>query len=81
LLSVIIGIPLGIVASRGGLIGRNLASPVLCKRSLRLPCWHYLSLFRFRDQCAHCDCALFLYGLLPIVRNTASGLQDIPRSL
>jgi osmoprotectant transport system permease protein len=23
--------------------------------------------------------ALFLYGLLPIVRNTASGLQDIPR--
>src|SRR5204862_7823722 len=25
--------------------------------------------------------ALFLYGLLPIVRNTASGLQDIPRSL
>src|SRR5207244_11561726 len=25
--------------------------------------------------------ALFLYGLLPIVRNTASGLQDIPRAL
>jgi osmoprotectant transport system permease protein len=25
--------------------------------------------------------ALFLYGLLPIVRNTATGLQDIPRSL
>jgi osmoprotectant transport system permease protein len=25
--------------------------------------------------------ALFLYSLLPIVRNTASGLQDIPRSL
>src|SRR5438552_18801063 len=25
--------------------------------------------------------ALFLYGLLPIVRNTASGLQDIPKPL
>jgi len=25
--------------------------------------------------------ALFLYGLLPIVRNTATGLQDIPQSL
>ena len=25
--------------------------------------------------------ALFLYGLLPIVRNTATGLQDIPRAL
>ena len=25
--------------------------------------------------------ALFLYGLLPIVRNTASGLQDIPRPI
>ena len=24
-----------------------LASPVLCKRSLRLPCWHCLFLFRF----------------------------------
>ena len=25
--------------------------------------------------------ALLLYGLLPIVRNTASGLQDIPRTI
>ena len=48
LLSVIIGISLGIVASRGGVIGREfLALPALCKRSPLSPCWHCLFLFPF----------------------------------
>jgi len=83
LLSVIIGIPLGIVASRGGLIGQGILGiasvvqtiPSLAFLALLVP----LPFFGISVRTA--IAALFLYGLLPIVRNTASGLQDIPRSL
>jgi osmoprotectant transport system permease protein len=83
LLSVIIGIPLGIVASRGGLIGQGILGiasvvqtiPSLALMALLVP----LPFFGISVRTA--IAALFLYGLLPIVRNTASGLQDIPRSL
>ena len=83
LLSVIIGIPLGIVASRGGLIGHTILGfasvvqtiPSLALLALLVP----LPFFGISVRTA--IAALFLYGLLPIVRNTASGLQDIPRSL
>src|SRR5256714_4783146 len=83
LLSVVIGIPLGIIASRGGLIGQGILGfasvvqtiPSLALLALRVP----LPFFAISVRTA--IAALFLYGLLPIVRNTASGLQDIPRSL
>ena len=83
LLSVIIGIPLGIVASRGGVIGHGILGfasivqtiPSLALLALLVP----LPFFGISVRTA--IAALFLYGLLPIVRNTASGLQDIPRTL
>jgi osmoprotectant transport system substrate-binding protein/osmoprotectant transport system permease protein len=83
LLSVIVGIPLGIVASRGGPIGQSILGfasvvqtiPSLALLALLVP----LPFFGISARTA--IAALFLYGLLPIVRNTASGLQDIPRSL
>ena len=83
LLSVVIGIPLGILASRGGLIGQGILGfasivqtiPSLALLALLVP----LPFFGISVRTA--ITALFLYGLLPIVRNTASGLQDIPRSL
>ncbi len=83
LLSVIFGIPLGIVASRGGAIGQAILGfasivqtiPSLALLALLVP----LPFFGISVRTA--IAALFLYGLLPIVRNTASGLQDIPRSL
>jgi osmoprotectant transport system permease protein len=83
LLSVIIGIPLGIAASRGGLIGQGILGfasivqtiPSLALLALLVP----LPFFGISVRTA--IAALFLYGLLPIVRNTATGLQDIPRSL
>ena len=83
LLSVIVGIPLGIVASRGGPIGQGILGfasivqtiPSLALLALLVP----LPFFGISARTA--IAALFLYGLLPIVRNTASGLQDIPRSL
>jgi osmoprotectant transport system permease protein len=83
MLSVIIGIPLGIVASRGGAIGQAILGfasivqtiPSLALLALLVP----VPFFGISVRTA--IAALFLYGLLPIVRNTASGLQDIPRSL
>src|SRR5712672_326976 len=83
LLSIIVGIPLGIVASRGGAIGHVILGfagivqtiPSLALLALFVP----LPFFGISVRTA--IAALFLYGLLPIVRNTATGLQDIPRSL
>src|SRR5438093_12689586 len=83
LLSVVFGIPLGIVASRGGALGHGILGfagimqtiPSLALLALLVP----LPFFGISARAA--IAALFLYGLLPIVRNTATGLQDIPRSL
>jgi len=83
LLSIIFGIPLGIVASRGGPVGHGILGfasivqtiPSLALLALLVP----LPFFGISARTA--IAALFLYGLLPIVRNTASGLQDIPRPL
>ena len=83
LLSVIVGIPLGIVASRGGAVGHTIIGfagvvqtiPSLALLALLVP----VPFFGISVRTA--IAALFLYGLLPIVRNTATGLQDIPRAL
>ena len=83
LLAVIVGIPLGIIASRGGPTGQAILGfasvvqtiPSLALLALLVP----LPFFGISVRTA--ITALFLYGLLPIVRNTASGLQDIPRAL
>ncbi len=83
LLAIIVGIPLGIIASRGGPTGHAILGfasvvqtiPSLALLALLVP----LPFFGISVRTA--IAALFLYGLLPIVRNTASGLQDIPRAL
>jgi osmoprotectant transport system permease protein len=83
LLSIIVGIPLGIIASRGGAVGQVILGfasvvqtiPSLALLALLVP----LPFFGISVRTA--IAALFLYGLLPIVRNTATGLQDIPRTL
>ena len=83
LLAIIVGLPLGIVASRGGAIGHAILGitgviqtiPSLALLALLVP----LPFFGISARTA--IVALFLYGLLPIVRNTATGLQDIARPL
>src|SRR2546430_8769424 len=83
MLSIIVGVPLGIWASRGGAIGHLILGftgvvqtiPSLALLALLVP----LPFFGISVRTA--IAALFLYGLLPIVRNTATGLQDIPRGL
>ena len=83
LLSILIGLPLGIIASRGGLAGQLIIGfagivqtiPSLALLALLVP----LPFFGISVRTA--IFALFLYGLLPIVRNTATGLQDLPLSI
>ena len=83
LLSIVVGVPLGIWASRGGAIGHLILGfagmvqtiPSLALLALLVP----LPFFGISVRTA--ITALFLYGLLPIVRNAATGLQDIPRGL
>lgn len=83
LLSVVVGIPLGICASRGGTIGHVILGfagivqtiPSLALLALLVP----LPFFGISARTA--IAALFLYGLLPIVRNTATGLQDIAQPI
>ena len=77
--SVIAGIPLGILASRGGAVGHVILGfagvmqtiPSLALLALLVP----LPFFGISVRTA--ITALFLYGLLPIVRNTATGLGKI----
>lgn len=83
LLAVLVGIPLGIVASRGGAIGHVILAitsavqtiPSLALLALLVP----VPFFGISARTA--IAALFLYGLLPIVRNTATGLQDIAQPI
>ena len=81
LAAILAGIPLGIAASRPGMISQSILGitgvfqtiPSLALLALFIP------LFGIGSFTA--ILALFFYSLLPIVRNTAAGLQDIPGPL
>jgi osmoprotectant transport system permease protein len=83
LFSILIGLPLGIAASRGGTLGHGILAvvgmiqtiPSLALLALLVPV-PFLGI-----SATTAIVALFLYGLLPIVRNTATGLQDISPAL
>ena len=81
LIAVLAGIPLGIFCSRRsilsefilGLVGVIQTIPSLALLAMLLP------LFGISSKTA--IIALFLYSLLPIVKNTSSGLKGIPQTL
>lgn len=81
--SILIGIPLGIIAGRGGALGGFLLSGVGVIQTI--PSLALLALLvpipGFGISANTAIFALFLYGLLPIVRNTATGLQEISPAL
>ncbi len=80
-LSTIVGVPLGIVASRTRRLGQALMSAtgvVQTIPSLALLCF-FIPLFG--TGVVPALAALFLYGLLPIARNTLAGLEGITPSL
>lgn len=76
--AILVGVPLGILAGRPGSFGKSILSltgiiqtiPSLALLALLIPLFGVSKLTAIL--------ALFLYSLLPIVRNTATGLQDIP---
>jgi osmoprotectant transport system permease protein len=82
-LGIIVGIPLGIRASRPGPVSNIILSttsviqtiPSLALLALLVP----IPFFGISPVTA--IFALFLYSLLPIVRNTATGLQEIPTAV
>lgn len=83
LLAIIVGVPLGIRASRPGFVGQmiigisgiiqTIPSIALLTMLIAVP---FLGI-----GTTTAIIALFLYSLLPIVRNTAVSLQDIPLHL
>ena len=82
-LAVLAGIPLGIAASGRGWAARGILAaagtiqtvPALALLALLVPI-PFLGI-----SPATAIVALFLYSLLPIVRNTATGLQDVPPAI
>ena len=82
-LAILAGVPLGIRASRPGLVSQLILGvtgvlytiPSLALLAMLVP----LPFFGISVRTA--IFALFLYSLLPIVRNTAAGLADIPRGV
>ena len=79
LLSILVGVPLGMVASRSRIAGHFILAVVGILQTI--PSLALLALLvpvpGLGISSRTAITALFLYGLLPIVRNTASGLQDI----
>jgi osmoprotectant transport system permease protein len=83
LAAILIGLPLGLLAARGGMTGQLILGacgviqtvPALALLALLVP----IPGLGISPRTA--ILALLLYGLLPIVRNTATGLQTIPPAL
>jgi osmoprotectant transport system permease protein len=81
LMAIVTGIPLGIIASRGGFLGQLIVGTVGVIQTIpSLALLAFLVPF-LGISAKSAILALFLYSLLPIVRNTATGLQDIPGGL
>ncbi len=87
LAAVLVGIPLGIVAARRPMTGRIVLAavsllqtiPSLALLLFMIPVMMWL--IGRGTGAPPAIAALFLYSLLPIVRNTHAGLLGIPRSL
>jgi osmoprotectant transport system permease protein len=82
ILSVLVGIPLGIWCA-GSAAARRWVLPVvgLVQTIPSLALLAFLITLYARIGMLPALTALFLYGLLPIVRNTCAGLEAIPQSL
>lgn len=79
--AILVGIPLGILSSRPGAGSQLILGTVGVIQTI--PSLALLALFIpvLGIGARTAIVALFLYSLLPIVRNTATGLQDIPLPL
>lgn len=87
--AMLVAIPLGILAAKQRVTGHVILAvvgiiqtiPALALLVLLMGPVNFLGLSSIGSGSATAVIALFLYSLLPIVRNTYAGLQDIPTSL
>ena len=85
--AILVAIPLGVIVAKRRHLGRGILTvvsaiqtvPALALLVLLIKPLSYLGLSGIGDTPAMI--ALFFYSLLPIVRNTLSGIQQIPESL
>ncbi|MDQ2731279.1 MAG: ABC transporter permease subunit [Armatimonadota bacterium] len=81
-LGIVTGVPLGIIAARVRAVAQAILSIVGIIQTIpSLALLMFLILAMGRVGPVPAIIALFLYSLLPIVRNTYTGLTDIPSSL
>lgn len=83
ILAILVGVPLGIAAARGGIGGQAIISITGVLYTVpSLALLAVLAAIPFLGIATRTAIvALFLYSLLPIVRNTATGLQTIPQPI
>jgi osmoprotectant transport system permease protein len=81
LLAILAGVPLGIVASRPGALQHVILSTASVIQTIPALALLALLVPLLGINITTAVVALFLYSLLPIIRNTATGLQEIPRSM
>jgi osmoprotectant transport system permease protein len=87
--AILAAVPLGIVASKFRWLGQAVLAmtgiiqtiPALALLVLLMPVANWLGLQSIGKGSATAILALFLYSLLPIVRNTVAGLHDVPLHL
>lgn len=76
--AILIAIPLGIVAARNETAGHIILAATGVIQTIPALALLVLLIQPFGTGRVPAIIALFLYGLLPIVRNTCTGLRDIP---
>lgn len=81
LLAIIVGVPLGIFAAKGGIFGQGILAVVGLIQTIPSIALLLFLIPAFGLGAGAAITALFLYSLLPIVRNTAAGLQGISPAL
>lgn len=82
LAAILVGVPLGILAARSRLLsGMTLSGAGLLQTIPSLALLAFLIALFHRIGIVPSLVALFLYSLLPIVRNTYTGLSTIPENL
>jgi osmoprotectant transport system permease protein len=79
--AVIVGLPLGIIAARRPRFGRILLATTGVVQTIPSLALLVFMIPLLGIGFAPAVVALFLYSLLPIIRNTATGLLDIPQPL
>ncbi|HEY1724454.1 MAG TPA: glycine betaine ABC transporter substrate-binding protein [Steroidobacteraceae bacterium] len=81
LLAMLIGLPLGVVAAKRPQLGRGVLVVTVILQTVPSLAMLVFMIPLFGIGARPAIATLFLYSLLPIVRNTVTGLNSIPASL